>query len=242
MILTKPHYSPPQTHTVPVPTASVLRWCYTGRFATTIFSVTQSWHAGTMLWPFETMSQQYCNAVLRYKSLVRIVACNVTFGEGWLCILYGATFNFAVSSLQPSSSSLSSLSSSSFYLLFTKIIDVWYSFVEASSTPGKVGCLDPHLLWPTYWRNKKGTYWFFLGGKGLLPVTSSSSHPLEQRGPGDEKERNLGIEFGYFFFCCLTKGLFTWSWGNPDEWGNPLRWGNLPVHIISHFNLITFTW
>ena len=26
------------------------------------------------------------------------------------------------------------------------------------------------------------------------------------------------------------KGLFTWRWGNP------------PVHIISHFNLITFTW
>ena len=28
--------------------------------------------------------------------------------------------------------------------------------------------------------------------------------------------------------------------GTPGRWGNPLRWGNPPVHIISHFNLITF--
>ena len=40
----------------------------------------------------------------------------------------------------------------------------------------------------------------------------------------------------------LTKGLFTWKWGTPGRWGNPLRWGNLPVRIIAHFNLITFTW
>ena len=26
------------------------------------------------------------------------------------------------------------------------------------------------------------------------------------------------------------------------RWGNPFRWGNPPVRIISHFNLITFTW
>ena len=38
------------------------------------------------------------------------------------------------------------------------------------------------------------------------------------------------------------KGLFTWRRGTPGRWGNRLRWGNLPVHIISHFNLITFTW
>ena len=40
----------------------------------------------------------------------------------------------------------------------------------------------------------------------------------------------------------ITKGLFTWSWGSPGRWDNPLRWGNPPVHIISYFNLITFTW
>ena len=38
-----------------------------------------------------------------------------------------------------------------------------------------------------------------------------------------------------------TEGLFTWRWRTPGRWGNPLRWGNPPVHIISHFNLITFT-
>ena len=37
------------------------------------------------------------------------------------------------------------------------------------------------------------------------------------------------------------KALFTWRWGTPGRWGNPLRWGNPPVHIISHFNVITFT-
>ena len=42
------------------------RWCYTRRFATTIFSTTQRCNVGTILWPFVTMSQQCCcNAVLR---------------------------------------------------------------------------------------------------------------------------------------------------------------------------------
>ena len=36
-------------------------------------------------------------------------------------------------------------------------------------------------------------------------------------------------------------GLFAWTRGTPGRHGNPLRWGNPPVHIISHFNLITFT-
>ena len=31
--------------------------------------------------------------------------------------------------------------------------------------------------------------------------------------------------------------------GDPRyRWGNPLRWGNPPVHTISYFNLIAFTW
>ena len=38
-----------------------------------------------------------------------------------------------------------------------------------------------------------------------------------------------------------SKGLFRWRWRTLGRWGNPLRWGNLPVHIISHFNVITFT-
>ena len=38
------------------------------------------------------------------------------------------------------------------------------------------------------------------------------------------------------------KGLFTCRWETPVRWGNPLRWGSPPVHIISHFNLTTFTW
>ena len=32
------------------------------------------------------------------------------------------------------------------------------------------------------------------------------------------------------------KGLFTWRWGTPG------RWGSTSIHIISHFNVIAFTW
>ena len=39
--------------------------CYTGRFATTIFSATQRGNMGTMLCSLETMSQQCYYAVLR---------------------------------------------------------------------------------------------------------------------------------------------------------------------------------
>ena len=40
--------------------------CYTGRFATTIFSATQRCDIGTLMFcPLETMSQQCCYAVLR---------------------------------------------------------------------------------------------------------------------------------------------------------------------------------
>ena len=30
--------------------------------------------------------------------------------------------------------------------------------------------------------------------------------------------------------------------GDPRRRGYPPRWGNPPVHIISYFTLITFTW
>ena len=48
--------------------------------------------------------------------------------------------------------------------------------------------------------------------------------------------------FGAIHSKNRIKGLFTWGWGTAGRWGNLLRWGNLPVLIISHFNLITFTW
>ena len=40
------------------------RLCYTGRFATTILSSTQCCNVGTMLQPFETISQPYNVATL----------------------------------------------------------------------------------------------------------------------------------------------------------------------------------
>ena len=49
---------------------------YTGRFATTIFSVTPLCNVGTMLYLFETMLQE-CVALKLWSSL-RIVACNIT--------------------------------------------------------------------------------------------------------------------------------------------------------------------
>ena len=55
---------------------------------------------------------------------------------------------------------------------------------------------------------------------------------------------NFPSLFGVLFIerKMLSKGLFTRRWGTPGRWGNLLRWGNSPVHIISHFNLISFTW
>ena len=40
----------------------------------------------------------------------------------------------------------------------------------------------------------------------------------------------------------VTSGQFSWRWGTPGRWDNLLMWGNPPRQIISHFNLITFTW
>ena len=48
-----------------------LRWWYTGRFATTIFSPTQRCSIVATLF-------QHCNAVLRRKSSLQIVSCNIT--------------------------------------------------------------------------------------------------------------------------------------------------------------------
>ena len=43
----------------------LLRWCYTRRFATTIFSATQRWNiVATLFWIVTTLFQR-CNAVLR---------------------------------------------------------------------------------------------------------------------------------------------------------------------------------
>ena len=45
------------------------------------FSATQRCNIGTMLQPFETMWQQWCHAVLRQKSSLRIVSCDITLME-----------------------------------------------------------------------------------------------------------------------------------------------------------------
>ena len=45
----------------------------------TILSATKRGNVGTMLQTLETMSQQYCDAVLHQKSSLRIVPCDITF-------------------------------------------------------------------------------------------------------------------------------------------------------------------
>ena len=55
------------------------RWWYTRRFATTIFSATQHYNiVATSLRMVATLFQ-HCYAVLRSKSSLRIVSCNITF-------------------------------------------------------------------------------------------------------------------------------------------------------------------
>ena len=52
----------------------------------TIFCATQHCNVGTMLQPSESMSQQFCNPVLRSKNFLRIVPCNLFFK--YLKIIY----------------------------------------------------------------------------------------------------------------------------------------------------------
>ena len=61
------------------PRATALRWCYKGRFATTIFSATQRYNIVATLIQMVATLFQHCNAVLRKKSSLRIVPCNITF-------------------------------------------------------------------------------------------------------------------------------------------------------------------
>ena len=68
------------THSIyPTSFTKVLRWCYTGRFATTIFSATKRCNIVPTLFPMVTTLFQHCNAVLCKKSSLRIVPCNITF-------------------------------------------------------------------------------------------------------------------------------------------------------------------
>ena len=79
-------------------------------------------------------------------------------------------------------------------------------------------------------------------------------HSKEQKrsGPQNSSEvlkrvRRTGCNLRYLYFyakhtyilrACLHR---VGGPQGPGTWGNPLRWGNPPVHIISHFNVITFT-
>ena len=47
--------------------------------------------------------------------------------------------------------------------------------------------------------------------------------------------KNMSQGNNFLFFFLILGPVYMES---PGRWGNPLRWGNLPVDIISHFNLI----
>ena len=55
--------------------------CYTGRFVTTIFSATEGCNIVPILFRIVTTLFQHCNAVLRWKSSLPIVPCNITFKQ-----------------------------------------------------------------------------------------------------------------------------------------------------------------
>ena len=58
-----------------------LRWCYTRRFTTTIFSAIQRCIIVAPLFRMVAALFQYCNAVLLEKSSLRIVPCNISFKQ-----------------------------------------------------------------------------------------------------------------------------------------------------------------
>ena len=55
-----------------------LRWCYTRRFAMTIFSATQRCNIVATLFRIVTTLFQHWNAVFSWKSSLRIVQCSIT--------------------------------------------------------------------------------------------------------------------------------------------------------------------
>ena len=63
---------------------------------------------------------------------------------------------------------------------------------------------------------------------------------LRHKGASAEERESLGRNIPVKTFLSTShRGIFS-VWITPGRWGNPLRLGNPPVHIISHFNLITF--
>ena len=56
------------------------KWSYNRRFASAIFSATQRYNIVTTLLRIVTTLFQHCNDVLRWKSSLRIVPCNITLG------------------------------------------------------------------------------------------------------------------------------------------------------------------
>ena len=59
--------------------STALRWCYAGRFATTIFSARQHYSIVATMFPTVATLLQHCYAVFSSKSSLRIPSCNITF-------------------------------------------------------------------------------------------------------------------------------------------------------------------
>ena len=84
------------------------RWCYTGRFATTIYSAT---HAALItvqhccdIFRMVTTLFQHCNAVLRGKSSLQIVSCNITLMTGCTMITQSGSLHSQSQSIKQNSS------------------------------------------------------------------------------------------------------------------------------------------
>ena len=73
------------------------RWCCTGRFATTIFSAKQHYNIVATLIQMVATLFQHWNGVLRKKSLLRIVPCNITL-RVTIVVFYGG-FNATATKL-----------------------------------------------------------------------------------------------------------------------------------------------
>ena len=73
---------------------SLLTSCYTGRFPKTIFSVTQRCNFVATLLRIVTTLLQHSNAVLRWKSSLRVVSYNITLRGRLLWSLCSGLFAF----------------------------------------------------------------------------------------------------------------------------------------------------
>ena len=128
----------------------ILRWCYTRRFATTTFSATHNCSIVATFFRMVTTLLEHCNAVMHYKSSLRIVPCNITFMEE-MSYMFLLTF-FPLP------------------LIFSLVATSISHFLTAATN----SCFSSNEKWLLISRPSSPLFFFSLSFAGLSPISSFS--------------------------------------------------------------------